>query len=401
MTDLLMLDVRTLAFVSSVGGFLLAATMFGIYLAGMRSRAVLDWACAGLAFSCGYLLGHLLQTVDLALPAWFGASLANALIALGHGLILIGVQRYLGMKCWTGPILLVVLVIFVSTFLFSELRESLRWRIVIHSGWYVLVDAWAGWLLWRARRPGMERFHQAVAGVLLLFASFLALRLAYALFSPALTTSFVADPFQLSAFLAAMVFGFFLTVTLVVMLFREKQLELLDQARKDPLTGMNNRLSLDEAAEREMRTAASLGTPLSLMLFDIDHFKKVNDSHGHVAGDVVLRVVADRAEDVIRSGDLAFRFGGEEFLVLLPGASSDQAAMVAERLRQRIADGRIQAGDQQIGLTASFGVVQWRVGQESWEDLVKRADQALYQAKNRGRDQVVTPAIHIGMALPV
>lgn len=401
MTDMLMLDVRTLAFVSSVGGFLLAATMFGIYLAGMRSRAVLDWAGAGLAFGCGYLLGHLLQTVDLALPAWFGASLANALIALGHGLILIGVQRYLGMKCWTRPILLVVLLIFISTFLFIELRESLRWRIVIHSGWYVLVDAWAGWLLWRARRPGMERFHQGVASILLLFAAFLAMRLTYALFSPALTTSFVADPFQLSAFLAAMVFGFFITMALVVMLFREKQLELRDQARKDPLTGMNNRLSLDEAAEREMRTAASLGTPLSLMLFDIDHFKLINDRFGHVAGDVVLRVVADRVEEVIRSADMAFRFGGEEFLVLLPGARSDQAAMVAERLRQRIAGGQIQAGDQQIGLTASFGVVEWRADLESWDDLVKRADQALYQAKNRGRDQVVTPAIHIGMALPV
>jgi diguanylate cyclase (GGDEF)-like protein len=247
----------------------------------------------------------------------------------------------------------------------------------------------------------MERFHQGVASILLLFAAFLALRLTYALFSPALTTSFVADPFQLSAFLAAMVFGFFITMALVVMLFREKQLELRDQARKDPLTGMNNRLSLDEAAEREMRTAASLGAPLSLMLFDIDHFKLINDRFGHVAGDVVLRVVADRVEEVIRSADMAFRFGGEEFLVLLPGARSDQAAMVAERLRQRIAGGQIQAGDQQIGLTASFGVVEWRADQESWDDLVKRADQALYQAKNRGRDQVVTPAIHIGMALPV
>ena len=397
MSDMLMLDVRTLAFASSLGGFLMALTMMGIYLAGMHSRSLVDWSLSGLAFGSGYLLGHLLQTIDLPIPIWFAVSLANALIALGHGLILIGVQRYLGRQCWTAPILALVIAIFFSTWLIPALGESLRWRIVVHSGSYVLLSGYAGWLLLRSNRPGMRLFHRAVSVVLLLFVTFLAARLAYALFSPGLTGSFVQDPFQAFAFLAAMIFGFFLTMGLVVMMFREKQLELMQLARTDPLTGMNNRQSMDQVAENEMLLAERSGEPLSMILFDIDHFKRINDDHGHQAGDRVLRTVAGHIDKVVRTGDTAFRFGGEEFLVLLPGANADQAFRVAERMRRVIAGTSVDLGDCEVRLTASFGVVQWRTGREGWDQLIKRADQALYEAKHGGRDRVVSQAIHIGL----
>jgi diguanylate cyclase (GGDEF)-like protein len=399
MNEVLMLDVRTLAFASSLGGFLMALTMMGIYLAGMQTRALIDWSLAGLAFGSGYLLGHLLQTVTVPVPIWFAVSLANALIAMGHGFILIGVQRYLGRTCWTVPIVLLVIAIFLSTWLFAPLGESLRWRIVTHSGTYVLISGYAGWLLLSAKRPGMRLFHRAVASVLLLFVSFLAVRLAYALFSPGLTGSFVQDPFQAFAFLAAMIFGFFLTMALAVMMFREKQLELRDQARTDPLTGMRNRQSMDQIAEREIMLADRTGQSLSMILFDIDHFKRINDDHGHQVGDQVLRSVAACIGRAIRSGDTAFRFGGEEFLVLLPGADADQAAQVAERMRKSIAESPVDLGDRVIRLTASFGVVQWRTGREDWDGLIKRADQALYQAKHGGRDRVVSPSIHVAAVL--
>lgn len=397
MNDLLMLDVRTLAFASSLGGFLMALTMIGIYFAGMHRRALIDWWLAGLAFALGYLLGHLLQTAAVPLPTWFAVSLANALIALGHGMLLVGVQRYLGLKPWTAVVIIVFVILFFSTWLFMDLLGSLRWRIVVHSGLYVIFDAYAGWLLWRAKAPGMQKYHRAAALVLLLFAGFLFIRLTYALASPGLTGSFVQDPFQVLAFLAAMVFGFFMTMALAVMMFREKQLELMHLARTDPLTGMHNRQSMDQVAEREMLLAENTGESLSLILFDIDHFKRINDQHGHQAGDIALQAVAHCIENTVRGRDTAFRFGGEEFLVLLPGARADQAAGVAERMRQSIAEISVDLGESEVRLTASFGVVQWRAGPENWNQLLKRADQALYQAKHGGRDRVVSPSIHIGL----
>lgn len=388
MTELLMLDVRTMAFASAVSGFLMAATMLGIYLAGMRSRAVLDWAMAGLAYGIGYLIGHILQSVPVPVPGWVVGTVANAAIGLGHGMILVGVQRYLGLQCWTRPMLIVVALILASSLIFPEARETLRARIVIHSGFYIVVDAFAGWLLWKAYRPGMVPFHRAAALVLLSFAAFLMLRFGYAVFSPALTTSFVQDPFQMGAFLAAMIFGFCLTMALAVMMFREKQVELISLATKDPLTGMNNRLGLDRAAARHMAAASESGTPLSLMLLDIDHFKQINDEHGHHAGDVVLNAMARRIEEALRDSDNAFRIGGEEFLVLLPGAGLEQAGCVAERLRWKIASVPISVEQQELWLTASFGVIEWRIGQESWQQCMQRVDRALYRAKDAGRDRV-------------
>ncbi len=392
MDELLMLDVRTLAFVSSVGGFLMAVTMLGIFLAGTRTRALIDWTLAGLAFGIGYLVGHLLQTIAVPFPAWIAGTLANALIGVGHGLVLIGVQRYLGQRPWVELVLVAVVLIFVTAMLFDAVRESLRLRIIAHSSFYILVDGYAGWLLWRSRERGMVRFHRAVAMVLFVFAAFLALRLGYALISPALTTSFVQDPFQALAFLNAMVFGFCLTMALAVMLFREKQLELMGLAQQDPLTGMKNRLSLDQVAERERLRALETGTPLTLLLMDIDHFKQINDEFGHQAGDKTLRAVSDVIEQVVRASDHAFRFGGEEFLIVLPGADAGQAEQVAGRLRAGLSQLSLEFDGRLLDVTASFGVVEWPVDEQSWDQCLKRADEALYEAKHAGRDQVIVAA---------
>nr|WP_240451191.1 GGDEF domain-containing protein [Wenzhouxiangella sp. XN201] len=385
---MLLLDVRTLAFASSVSGFLMAATMIGIYLAGMRSRVLIDWAIAGLGFGLGYLLGHILQTLEVPVATWIAASLANSLIGFGHGMVLVGIQRYLGYRTWFWPVLAMVMVICASVFVSAELRESLRWRIIVQSGFYVALGLYAGALLWRARRPGMRRFHRIAATVIMVYAVLLALRFGYALISPALTTSFVGDPFQIGIFVVSMIYGYALTMALVLVLFREKQVELSDLAEQDPLTGLYNRLSLDSIAERELQRAIERDVPLSLILIDLDHFKDVNDRFGHQAGDRALCRAADLINGVIRDSDIAFRFGGEEFLVLLPGAERQQAAQVADRLRSKMRRTDFRIDDQPVDLRASFGVVECRPGQMCWEDCVAIADQALYRAKSAGRDRV-------------
>lgn len=392
MLELLMLDVRTLAFTSSVSGFLMAATMAGIYVAGMRSRALVDWAVAGLASGLGYLTGHILQTVEVPVPGWMAGAFANSLITLGLGMVLVGVQRYLGARPWLLVVIVASVATFASMFVFPELRESLRLRIIFLSGLYVVFCAVAGGLLWNARRPGMRRFHRAVASVLLIYALFLFVRLLHALVSPVLTTSFVQNPMQMSTFLVAMIFGFCLTMALAVMMFREKQVELADLAEKDPLTGLNNRHSLDQIAERFVRRSAEQQSDLSLILLDVDHFKRINDEHGHQVGDRVLAEIGRRIRNVLRDSDVAFRVGGEEFLVLLPGANRPQAEQVAERLRSAIEDRLVTDEGNPLSVTASLGVAACLAEAAAWVDCYRRADQALYQAKEAGRNRVAALA---------
>jgi len=382
-----MLDVRTLAFVSSVGGFLMAAAMYGIHIAGMRERCLIDWAWSGLASGGGFLIGHLLQTVDVPVPTWTVATVANALIALGHGMLLIGVQRYLGRSCWTGLVLAAVAAMLVSGFLFPELRESLRLRVIFHSTWYAVVDTYAGILLLAAARDDLRRFHWAVAVVLLAYAAFLWMRIGYALYTTTLTTSFVQDPFQAATFLFAMMFGFAIAIALTLMMFREKQVELLRLAESDPLTGMHNRLSMDKAVAREIETMRRDGSTLGVMILDIDHFKAINDEYGHEVGDRALKEVACRIRDEVRGDDKVFRYGGEEFLVLLPGTEGGRLDAVAERLRAAVGRGTVDVGGRKIPISASIGATEFHFERESWEACLKRADDAMYRAKRAGRDR--------------
>lgn len=388
MSELLLLDVRTLAFVSSVGGFLLAAAMYGIHVAGMRERYLIDWTWSGLATGGGFLIGHLLQTISVPVPLWTVAAVANALIALGHGMLLIGVQRYLGQRCWTGLVLAIFAAMLISSFVFPDLRESLRVRVIFHSVWYALVDTYAGILLVRAARPQIRRFRWVVAAVLLAYAAFLWIRIGYAAFTAALTTSFVQDIFQAGTFLFAMMFGFAIAIALALMMFREKQLQLLHLAETDELTGMLNRLSMDEVVARAVKTAGRDELAVGVMILDIDHFKAINDEHGHQVGDRALREVARCILGEVRGHDKAFRYGGDEFLLLLPGTDAQTLGAVAERLRKAVARSALQVNGVNISLSASIGGTEFRFARESWDACLKRADDALYRAKREGRNRI-------------
>jgi diguanylate cyclase (GGDEF)-like protein len=175
-------------------------------------------------------------------------------------------------------------------------------------------------------------------------------------------------------------------------LMREHLLALRDLSRTDTLTGLSNRRALDEAAQRALANHQRLGTPVSLVLIDVDHFKRYNDHHGHPAGDQVLVALAGAMRAVLqRSTDLPARMGGEEFAVLLEGCGADQAMALAERLRAGIAALSMPHDNhpdgKQRNVTVCAGVTS-AVNGDNWDSLYQRADQALYQAKQQGRDQV-------------
>jgi diguanylate cyclase (GGDEF)-like protein len=162
------------------------------------------------------------------------------------------------------------------------------------------------------------------------------------------------------------------------------------QALVDGLTGLANRRATSDALHAEAARAERLETPLSLVLADLDGFKEVNDEHGHAVGDAVLRAFAEVLRDTLRESDLAGRWGGEEFLLLLPGADKEGAAELAERVRIGLAARRISSVPG-LRVTASFGVAEY-AGEANTEQLVAAADDALYRAKRGGKDRVVRAA---------
>jgi len=161
-------------------------------------------------------------------------------------------------------------------------------------------------------------------------------------------------------------------------------------ARTDSLTGVLNRGAIVDALEREAERATREGSPLGIGMLDIDHFKLVNDTYGHAAGDAVLCEVVRRAVGVMRPYDTFGRFGGEEFLVLVPGSGREELKEVLERIRSVIGSSPIAVDGHELAVTVSLGGATR--GSESADGLIARADDALYNAKEQGRDRVVLAA---------
>ncbi|HLA34767.1 MAG TPA: GGDEF domain-containing protein [Rhodocyclaceae bacterium] len=167
-----------------------------------------------------------------------------------------------------------------------------------------------------------------------------------------------------------------------------KSLEFEQAASVDALTGIHNRRWLLDMFPRALERCERDGKPLSLLMTDIDRFKRFNDNFGHLAGDAVLKRVARQLADGLRSQDLIARFGGEEFLILLPNARIDEAMLIAERLRDLVAtECKVHTSEGVLGVTLSCGVAELRRG-ELLDDVLERADVALRRAKANGRDQV-------------
>jgi two-component system cell cycle response regulator len=167
----------------------------------------------------------------------------------------------------------------------------------------------------------------------------------------------------------------------------------IEMAITDALTGLFNRRYMESHLATLVEQGTQRGKPLTLLVLDIDYFKSVNDTHGHDAGDDVLREFAIRVKKSIRGIDLACRYGGEEFVVVMPGTDIGVATIVAERLRRRIASEPfpIQQGSRRIDITISIGIAELGVA-DTCATLLKRADQALYRAKRDGRNRVVPDA---------
>ena len=170
---------------------------------------------------------------------------------------------------------------------------------------------------------------------------------------------------------------------------RQSVAELAEQVRSDALTGLYNKRHLMASLETEMERTCRTLQATSLIMLDVDHFKAVNDTHGHLAGDKVLQSVARIIKSAIRKIDVACRYGGEEFAMILPSTPLLTAVHVAERVREFIAESPVGVGELKLPITVSIGVSSYLATQNaSIEKLLDRADKQLYRAKTSGRNQV-------------
>lgn len=164
--------------------------------------------------------------------------------------------------------------------------------------------------------------------------------------------------------------------------------ELLRLAATDPLTGAFNRRELTSLAEQESQRSHRYGRPLSIMMLDLDHFKRLNDTYGHAAGDKALQKFTTLCCNALRNIDIFGRWGGEEFVALLPETDAEGAAVIAERLRKTINDSVLTYNDNKITVTVSIGIAQYRADEIAIDAPLSRADTAVYDAKKAGRNQI-------------
>lgn len=342
-----------------------------------------------------WTMGHVTISVGILLMVgqnqWhplISIVLANVLIGSGYGLSVAGSRAFFGRDpavMWRlAPVL--VLVAAGLTW-FSLAAPSLAGRIVLASSLYVALCVLA--VREFQRHGGLARVTSRYMMVVFsLFAVAMVARIATTLIFPSRGTVLSGGIMEQMTFYNGIVQGILIALGYIILTTERLQQELREQAALDPLTGIFNRRAFFEAASGRIAEAVRARQPVSLLAVDLDHFKRINDGFGHGVGDRVLRHFVRTARRELREQDTMARFGGEEFVALLPRVCVAEAEGVAERLARRFADAPLVVDGRRVEATVSVGVAELDAGRERLEGLLERADDALYRAKSRGRNQV-------------
>ncbi len=380
------LDIRTLLVV-----MILVAGFFGVLLV-VFSRIVtafagVNWVGAGLLSIT--LAFALLAGRDVLSP-WLGIIAGNLLLTLGLGLMYEGMAAFRGVRTrlrWLTPLALatVALAFHYHVFVVPSLQMRIVWISTVHTlQALALLHATV-----QGTRPNELRFGQwLVAAPLALLSGYMVLRAGIALGEPEVTSLFSGGAVHAIGFLLFILVTVTSSCGLLWLAVTRMESEMRRQTRTDPLTGALNRRAMDEVSVAEVSRAQRTGHPVSVLIADLDNFKTINDEHGHLVGDEVLRQFATLLGANLRSHDTLVRYGGEEFLVLLPGAGREDAAATAEKLRALTQGQTFHCDALSLRMSVSFGVATLEQPDDDWSHLLRRADAALYGAKDAGRNRV-------------
>jgi diguanylate cyclase (GGDEF)-like protein len=320
------------------------------------------------------------------LPDLFTVVIANLLLMGGVVLLYVGSGKFYKVRIDPRPWLVAIVGIGALLVVFGLIYPNYNMRLLLVASFMAAVFASHALLV--ARQRGTKFSARYVLAVLITEALVLVLRAVSALTteSDGLLQSSPIQTIYIAAYAIVMLM---LTVGLILLATDRLREELEYLATHDPLTGVLNRRAFMEAAELELARCRRHGHVMSILLMDLDHFKQLNDTHGHLVGDQVLRDLVERIAPLLRRPDRLGRFGGEEFILLLPETNRDAAAVVAERIRAAV-----EAADKLPPYTVSIGVACNVVSDAGLDPLLARADTALYEAKEGGRNRVVlAPAL--------
>jgi diguanylate cyclase (GGDEF)-like protein len=373
------MDVRTL-FLAQTGAFAATAVMLWLARAEADERSGLGtWTWAVTAQGLGYLLLANAGRLPAWVPAWLPAFGGNLLGSTAVALFFVAIRRFLRLPWRRWPLVsMVVLVTAVGAWAGATYQIA-----TIFNGYvYGLVQLLNGWALLRIRTPAWHRVQRVVALFYLVMGLVLPLR-ATGLALQGTGVDYLEHPLAWQEPIYAFGFLFVIVTNLGFLLMCKSRAEadVRLQAMTDELTGLSNRRALDLAIAQALQA----GRPFAVAMVDVDHFKRINDDFGHSAGDAVLAEFANRLRAAVGPQDLPFRYGGEEFSVLLPELDLTGAMVVAEHVRQQVA--RPASPDGLHPVTASLGIAAWEPG-DTADTLLRRADQGLYQAKSLGRNRV-------------
>lgn len=380
------MDAYTLVVACMLLGVVMAASMGMLYLAGARQRCLLDWSVAGAAFAVnniGAMIAVRLQIDHFLVPG-----IGNACYVVGHFGILAGLRRHAGADPhwkWMAALGLAIVGVHALPFV----HGSVVHRMILLTPLVAGCDVGAARLLWRHADRHMRTVGLPLVVLELLFALQMTLRALYLVASEHTSLTFMGSEFlQTSGSLFVLMFLSIGTMCCVLIVMHDQAQALRLAALTDALTGWLNRRALNDMAAQAFARCRRSGAPLHVIIFDIDHFKSINDRHGHAVGDAAIRHVTATAAQVLQEGDARFRIGGEEFAVLLCDTTAQAAQAIAERLRAQVAAHRLELQDGALAMTVSVGLATLRAQDAGWDDVLQRADAALYQAKRHGRNRV-------------
>lgn len=381
-------DIRTALQVCAALSLLCGGVMLAISgsLSPGLKPGLRQWMLAIVLHPAGMVLLSLRE----AISPWVSIVAANAAIAVAFVLYGQSLRRLAG-ESGRSPVAwsLAVAAIAIST-VFGIVLPDLHWRLV-------LVSLPLGALLLQAaadmrRLYGRDSAAATVVWISLGFGGLILLYRAIAMaVDPGLvTTVFEINHVQVLTYAVGSLLPVIATIGVLLLCTELMQAELLRVSRLDHLTGAYNRRAIEDLGERAMAWARRHGSGLSALVVDADHFKHINDAHGHAAGDHALQAVVACIRAQLRSEDLLGRLGGEEFLVLLPGTQLAEALPAAERIRRAVAATPLPIDKAALHLTVSIGATELAPGDLQFSHLLQRADRAMYAAKHAGRDRVLS-----------
>lgn len=344
-----------------------------------------SWRVATLLQACGCIL----QAVQAQLPPGFVLPLANACILLGMTGYLRALRQFYGLpERWS--ILWPAVVGTLGVFWFAAVQPNLGVRIVFASLALAFVMFACVHTLQRygERQPMTSQRVQAL--IFLVIALLMVVRGVQTLFIPPSEASLLQTGNSVRALSLVImttlpVIG---TTAFLLMCSERIRRQWQQAASTDYLTGLANRRTVAQAGTQAFALARREGGRLSLAVLDVDHFKRINDQHGHDAGDLALKYLAEKLLAACEENDLTGRLGGEEFILLWQGADATRALRSAERLQDALRAQPLRIGDAPIALTVSIGIAVLDDSQADFDELLRQADRALYAAKAEGRDRV-------------